>query len=208
MPAPSTSDLTTYLSTLGVTAPAAIDEAAILASVTDELEMLTGRIKFQGDSTLSSVQYTLTWPQGQNVILPILNAHDVDEVRINYQGAGTGQPLTEMMDYELIPENAYAKVVPYDAIRFLGTPSTSPGSILVTCKLGVAANMPQDVFNAILARSAAQVVLQIAGVSGSVADEKQGDRAVKFDLTQGRATIDRLMAEFNACVKRWKKMWL
>lgn len=207
MAAPTASDLTTYLSTLGVTANAGIDEDAILAAVTAELEQRTGRSKFQGDASATAIRYTIDYPFGQVLRLEINDCWTVSEVRTGYTGvSGSGTVLTEYEGYTHFPQNHAQRGLPIEAIDFITCPSTAPGSILITGKLGVASSMPSDVFQAILARAAAQVIMQQSGESGSVSEQRQGDRQVRFDTTAGRDTVSRLINQFDMAVTRWAKV--
>jgi hypothetical protein len=204
---PSTTDLTTYLTSIGVTAPAAVDEQGILNAVTAELEQRTGRTKFEGDSQLTEVRYTLPWPQGESVILEIRDVWELSEVRTGWTGAvDSGTLLTEYTDFEVLPMQYELRNLPIEAIKFRYCPTTEPGAIMVKGKLGVQQTMPRDVFNAILAKAAAQVLTQIAGAEGSITDQKQGDRQVKFGTSDGQSTIQRLQREFDLCVSRWVKV--
>jgi hypothetical protein len=206
MPNPTPTDLTNYLITLGVTAISQIDEQGIIDATIAELERLTGRNKFQGDAGSTAVRYTLPWPQGQNVILEIADCWTISEIRVGYTGtAGTGTVLTEYEGFEHLPFNHSTRGWPIEAIKFINCPSTNPGAILITGKLGVASTMPQDVFNGILAGAAAQVLKQQAGAEGSVSDQKQGDRSVKFNTADGQSTYQRLKNEFDMMVTRWIK---
>lgn len=206
MAVPTTSDLTTFLTSIGVTAPAAIDEAVILATATAEFEQRTGRRKFEGDSAATGTRYTLPWPQGKNVILQISDVWNSPTVTINYTGVGTGLTLTEWTDYEHLPVNHANSGLPVEAIRFVDCPNLDPGGILITGKLGYASSMPSDVFQAILSRAAALVLTQMAGQSGSISDQKQGDRQVRFGQEDGRGTIDRLNTAFNETASRYLKV--
>lgn len=204
---PTTSDLTTYLTSMGITAAAEIDEQAIIDSAIAELEAMTGRKKFQGDATNTAIRYSLPWPQGKNVVLPIQDCWSLFEVRINYTGtSGTGTVLTEYDDFTHVPLLHAQNGGPIEAIQFSNAYSLEPGSILITGKLGYASSMPQDVFNAVLARCAAQVVKQSAGASGNASMEKQGDRQVQYGMEAGQSTYDRLMQEFTNAVSRYLKV--
>jgi hypothetical protein len=66
--------------------------------------------------------------------------------------------------------------------------------------------MPSDVFQAILSRAAALVLTQMAGQYGSISDQKQGDRQVKFSTETNRSTIDRLNNTFNETASRYLKV--
>lgn len=207
MPNPTPSDLTTYLTTLGVTAISGIDEQGIIDATIAELEQRTGRTKFQGDATTTALRYTIDYPFGQVLRLEIRDCWEVTEVRTGYTGTGgTGTVLTEYDGFTYFPQNHAQRGLPIEAITFLGRVSTEPGSILITGKLGVASSMPSDVFQAILARAAAQVIMQQAGESGSVSEQKQGDRSVKFDTKEGQDTVSRLMHQFDMAVTRWAKV--
>jgi hypothetical protein len=206
MAVPTTGDLTTFLTSIGVTAPAAVDEAVILATATAEFEARTGRRKFEGDSAATAVRYTLQWPQGANVQLQISDVWAAPTVTTGYSGTGTGTALTEYTHYELLPLNWSTIGRPVEAIRFNDTPSIDSGAILVNAKLGYAQTMPSDVFQAILSKAAALVLTQMAGESGSVSDQKQGDRQVRYGQEAGRATIDRLTNAFEQTVSRYIKV--
>lgn len=203
---PTPTDLTNYLLTIGVTPISQIDEQGIIDATIAEFERLTGRRKYQGDSGTTAVRYTLPYPFGENIILEIEDCWEVTEVRSGYNGtAGTGTVLTEYEDFLFLPMNYTQRALPVEAIRFLTYADTAPGAILITGKLGVASTMPQDVFNAILAGAAAQVLIQQAGESGTITEQKQGDRQVKFG-SGSDSTIARLQAQFNHAVTRWLKM--
>jgi hypothetical protein len=206
MAVPTTGDLTTFLTSIGVTAPASVDESVILATATAEFEARTGRRKFEGDSAATAVRYTLQWPQGKNIILEIQDVWAAPSVTTRYSGVGTGTLLTEYTDYELLPLNWATRVRPIEAIRFIYTQDTRPGAILVDGKLGFASSMPSDVFQAILSRAAALVLTQMAGQYGSISDQKQGDRQVKFSTEKDRSTIDRLTNAFEQTVSRYIKV--
>jgi len=203
---PTTTDLTNYLLTIGVTPAGTTQLQNIIDATIAEIERLTGRNKFQGDAGSTAVRYTLPWPQGQNVILEIADCWTVSEVRVGYTGtAGTGTVLTEYEGFEHLPFNHSTRGWPIEAIKFINCPSTNPGAILITGKLGVASTMPQDVFNSILAGAAAQVLKQQAGAEGSLSDQRQGDRSVNFNTADGQSTYQRLMNEFDMTVTRWIK---
>lgn len=203
---PTTTDLTNFLASIGVTPAGTTQLQNIIDATIAELERLTGRNKYQGDSDSTAVRYTLPWPQGQNVILEIADCWSVSEVRVGYTGtAGTGTVLTEYEGFEHLPFNHSTRGWPVEAIKFINCPPLTPGGILITGKLGVASTMPQDVFNGILAGAAAQVLKQQAGAEGSITEQKQGDRSVKFNTADGQSTYQRLVSEFNMMVTRWIK---
>ena len=205
MPNPTPTDLTNYLSTIGVTPVAAVDEQGIIDATIAEFERRTGRRKYQGDSGTTAVRYTIPYPYGQSILLEIEDCWEVTEVRSGYNGtAGTGTVLTEWTDFEFLPMQYAQRRLPVEAIRFLNYADARPGSVLVTGKLGVASSMPQDVFNAILAGAAAQIIIQQSGESGSVSEQKQGDRQVKFG-SGSDSTVSRLQSEFDRAAMRWIK---
>ncbi|NBW10351.1 MAG: hypothetical protein EBR82_20210 [Caulobacteraceae bacterium] len=206
MAAPTTTDLTNFLTTIGVTASASADLSALLTSATQEFELRTGRRKYQGDAGTTAIRYTLPWPTGKYIRLVISDCWAISEVRINYSGAGTGTVLTEWDDFIHWPEDHAQKNAPVEEIRFERVPTTEPGSILVTGKLGYASSMPAAVFEAIVCRAASQLIIQQSGTSGAISEEKQGDRSVKYSLEAGRATTDELRKKFEQVVSRYLKV--
>jgi hypothetical protein len=206
MAAPTTTDLTNFLTTIGVTASGSADLSALLNSATLEFETRTGRQKYQGDTGVTAVRYTIPALQGNSVRLTIADCWAITEVRTNYSGAGTGVVLTEYTDYIHRPDGHTQKKQPIEAIQFVYMPSIEPGSILITGKLGYASDMPADVFQAILSRAASQLLIQQAGESATVAEEKQGDRSVKYGSEAGRGTIDRLQKVFDLTASRYTKV--
>lgn len=208
MAIPVGTDVETFLTGMGVTVPAEVDLDSLVTSAILEFESRTGRKKFQGDATATAVRYTLPWPMGGQVRLPIADCWAVSEVRTGYKGSGTGTVLIEYTDFQHLPLNHTQSSRPIEGIQFVYAPSTGPGEILITGKLGYAATMPTDVFGAIVSNAAANALIQIAGPSGSVAQQKQGDRQITYGQEAGRATIDRLMAEFDRVASRYLKVTL
>jgi len=206
MPAPTTGNLTSFLTTIGVTASGSADLAALLNSATLEFETRTGRQKYQGDTGTTAVRYTVPLLQGNIVRLTIADCWAITEVRINYSGAGTGVVLTEYTDFIYRPDGYTQKRRPIEAIQFVYMPSIEPGSILITGKLGYAADMPADVFEAILSGAAAQLMTQQAGDSGTITEEKNGDRSVKYGTEADQGTIDRLQRVFDQTASRYTKV--
>lgn len=205
MAAPTTTDLTNFLTTIGVTPSSSADLSALLTSATQEFEERTGRQKYQGDSTTTAIRYTLPWPTGKNIRLVIADCWAITEVRNNYSGSGTGTALSEFDDYMLRPEGYTQLARPVEYIDFITLPSTLPGSILVTGKLGYASTMPAAVFEAIVCRAALQLLTQQAGESGTITDEKLGDRSVKYGSGE-ESTIKRLQGVFDRAVSRYTKV--
>jgi hypothetical protein len=202
---PVGTDVQTFLTGMGVTVPAEVDLDSLTTSAILEFESRTGRQKYQGDATTTAVRYTLPWPMGARVILPIADVWTLTEVRTGYKGAGTGTVLTEYTDYQTWPLNGNLSGRPVEAIEFVYTPSTWPGEILITGKLGYASAMPDDVFGAIVNNAAANALIQVAGPSGSAIEQKQGDRSIKYGDKE-QATINRLMAEFDRVADRYMKV--
>ena len=206
---PEESDLTTYLATLGITSVAGYALDDMIMSAIREFEARTGRLKLQGDADASNVRYTITGPTGKYVLLEIFDTYDVDDVYTGWNGS-TGTQLTEDTDYILLPENASILGVPVEAIRFLTYPTTTPRSIKVGGKLGYAAELPQDVFDAILARASVIFLTQQAGTKGQVASKKQGDRAISYVQASGESssgipgdTLNRLENQWERCISRY-----
>jgi hypothetical protein len=206
MAAPVAADLTAFMTGMGVTLPASVDEDGLLAAATLEFENRTGRKKYQGDATTTAIRYTLPWPQGALIRLTINDVWALTEVRTGYTASGTGKVLEEYTDYLVSPPNPSTIGRPVEGIIFRYAPPTNPGEILITGKLGYASSMPSDVFVAIIHNAAANALIQIAGASGSKSEEKQGDRAIKYGQESGRGTIDRLMSEFDRVVSRYVKV--
>jgi hypothetical protein len=205
MATPTGSDVTAFIEAMGATVPSGIDTSDLVVAATLEFERRTGRVKYEGDSSTTAVRYTLPWPQGANVILPIQDCWTVTEVRTGYTGAGTGTVLTEYTDFEYLPKNRPQTKQPIEAVRFVYTPTTAPGQILVTGKLGFAQTMPADVFSAIVANASANALIQMAGVSGTTTEEKQGDRSIKYG-SGAESTISRLMGEFDRTAARYMRV--
>ena len=203
MAAPTTTDLTNFLTTIGVTASGSADLSSLLTSATQEFEEKTGRQKFEGDSSTTAIRYTLPMPTGKSIRLVIADCWAITEVRTFYSGSGTGTVLAEYDDYMARPYQ-YAQISrPVEAIDFVTLPSVQPGSILITGKLGYASSMPKSVFEAILSRAASQLLIQQAGESGTVAEEKQGDRNVKYSTDD---TVTRFRGVFDRAVARYMKV--
>jgi hypothetical protein len=205
MPAPTTGNLTSFLTTIGVTASGSADLSALLNSATLEFETRTGRQKYQGDTGVTAVRYTIPALQGNSVRLTIADCWAITEVRTNYSGGSTGVVLTEYTDFIHRPDGHTQKKRPIEAIQFVYMPSIEPGSILITGKLGYASDMPADVFEAILSGAAAQLMTQQAGESGTITDEKNGDRSVKYSGDQN-STIQRLQSVFDLTASRYTKV--
>jgi hypothetical protein len=205
MAAPTTTDFTNFLAVIGVTASGSAVLATILADATQEFEERTGRQKYEGDSATTAVRYTLPWPQGKSVLLTIADCWTITEVRVDYSGAGTGTALTEWDDYVLRPTGYAQKSRPVEAIQFQNLPSTKAGSILITGKLGYASSMPSAVFEAILCRASAMLIERQAGESGTITEEKNADRSVKYSSAE-ESTRNRLIATFNSAVSRYTKV--
>lgn len=202
---PTGTDVQTFLTGMGITAPGSVDLDGLASSAILEFESRTGRQKYEGDATTTAVRYTLPWPVGRRIILPIADVWALTEVRTGYKGAGTGTVLTDYTDYLTHPQNSSLSGRPVEAIEFVYTPDLSPGAILITGKLGYAATMPDDVFGAIVNNAAANALIQIAGASGLVTEQKQGDRSVKYGDKE-QSTINRLMAEFDRVASRYLKV--
>lgn len=206
MPAPTTTNLTSFLTTIGVTASGSADLTALLASATLEFETRTGRQKYQGDAGTTAVRYTIPPLQGNSVRLTIADCWAITEIKVNYSGGSTGKVLTEYDDFIYRPDGYTQKRRPIEAIQFVHMPSIEPGSILVTGKLGYASDMPTDVFEAILSGAAAQLMIQQAGESGSVTEEKNGDRSVKYGAGNDLGTVERLQKVFDTTASRYIKV--
>ena len=207
MPVPTTTDLTTYLAAMDLVPAAGINEQGIIDGAIETFQQITGRVNYQGATTATENRFTLDYPFGRDVVLDFrFDFWAITEVRVGYTGvSGSGQVLTDWVDFEYLPQNNLVRGWPYEAIRFHSYASSERGSVLITGKIGVAQEMPQDVFNAILAYSAAMVIRQSAGVSGSVSEQKQGDRTVKYNMTDGKDTVSELMKEFNQVATKWKR---
>lgn len=207
MAIPVGTDVETFLSGMGVAVPTDVDLDSLVTSAILEFESRTGRQKLEGDAGATAVRYTLPWPMGGHVRLPIADVWTLTEVRTGYKGSGTGTVLAEYTDYVTLPLNGNLAGRPVEGIQFVYTPSTGPGEILITGKLGYAATMPTDIFGAIVSNAAANALIQIAGPSGSALEQKQGDRSIKYG-DKDQSTINRLMAEFDRVASRYLKVTL
>lgn len=198
---PTDAELAAFLTSSGL----ATTETAVkgmAAAAATEWEAETGWRPFRAADSAATYAYDApAHGQWLDLDAPFLT---VTEVKVGVtldDPAGTVLTLDE--DYYLPRYQA-----PYERIQFACRFLRHPKSIRVTGRKGYCIDLPDDVYQAILARAASNASVMVQGAAGPVRRIEQGPVKYEFDLTSGRGQADRWDAQFARTVARYKRITL
>lgn len=188
---PTTNEVNTYLAGLGITAPAGLTVATVLAAAIQEWEQAVGVTPW-----LAPAATTLTLsPKGEHSI-HIPPCADVDSVTLS------DVLLVADTAYFLRPDLALANNRPITYIEFRDRVTGDSDSLEIVGRWGYQTTIFEEVWQLVLdltvskVLEAAQmkaVLAQSVAAAGAVVEVKQENVTVKYDSTAGRS--------FTAAVK-------
>lgn len=192
---PDAADLSAFLASLGVTVTAALTAqlpAAAAASVS-AWETATKRRPFVASATGTPVLRRFDPPTFHSdgvstLYLPDLLAQE--DITVGYQPSGsTLTTWTEGTDYCFGPVNAAADGLPYEWLEIYRHRWTQPlgaslrNSLRITGRWGYAAEVPDDVWYALLGRGFYHVFAAVRqGATGGVLSIEDADRKISFGI--------------------------
>lgn len=210
----SNTDLATYLTGLGFTAPSGITVADEITAAVDQWEKDTRWDPWDEDA---STTLYLT-PNDQDTIFLPKPFTAITEVKsgVNVPLSIAGTVLTEgsaWFPLSVIPGDT---TKPIYAIRFSSRQSGAVDSISVTGTPGYQATIDQRVWQAVRDLAAALIIekaqikaaaaLSIAG-AGALTEIKQENVTLKFDGSEMAGTAARLRSSYDSAVKVYKRMF-
>lgn len=204
MPAtfPNTSDVTSFLTVLGISIPGGYDVSLELQAVIDQVEEITGWRPFLKGATDQTRKFDPAFsiaggpmiPNG-GVILPLRGGLlECTSVKIG------SRTLTRNTEYWTEPSH----MSPWTRIRFNTIYWSKPQMIEITGKWGYSETIPADLFVAIRDLTAYQILSNIKAnqVMSGIESWKEGDVTENFSANQIEITLKAKQAAFEqACMK-------
>jgi hypothetical protein len=166
---PTGTDVTTLLTSLGLTVPSGYDLNDFATGAKEQWESLCGYTPFLQDASATARDFdppgtspsARSFGQYGGLRILLLRAGIVNQAAITSVVA-SGQTLVNGTDYRIAPLNASANKKPYSRIEFNVPIYGQASSIVVTARWGAYASLPQEVFNAIRRQAAADFAMDRA----------------------------------------------
>lgn len=197
---PTAADLTAFIESGGLTADAALVDAAIGAGIA-AFEEEVGRKMLAG---AAETRY-FDPPQTRDGILTLDDDLATAPSAVSYQPQGASpQALVALTDYILLPDNAFARGKPVTRIRFLKRWWAPYGwgllrSLSITARFGYGTEIPDDAWFAMLVGGVRWLVdMQVIAITGFVQSRKEAD----VDESYGGALKKDLMDSWNSLFMR------
>lgn len=133
----------------------------------------------------------------------------VTSVTVGVSPTFAGTTLTPDSEYRLYPRNATLKAHPYTQIELLFRPARHSEKtwIEVVGKRGYAANVPSQVFNAILQKASSILAVQIAqSVTGGLIEWAEAGVRERYPTQAMGAFIDRLGSNSTLALAPYRRM--
>lgn len=195
---PTATDLQTYVTDSGLTAPTNFDFQSKVDSAVKEWEERTGWFPFlaqKGDETFKLDQTDRgwgwgtgwgyfgggfgTWRAGTRILDLECGVLSITSMSIN------GVYLKEGCDYRLLPLNARRQGWPFTCIDFMGYSFAwsiaGASEVTIVARCGFCTELPADAWQAILRRAFAEAVPQLSmNISGGLLERRRGDEQQRF----------------------------
>lgn len=198
---PAPADLTNRLTALGSSLPTGLTAAEVLDRAAEEWERRTKWKPFLAESSDST-----TWFDYVGGQLDLRGGYvSFTSVTVNVDSSYPGDVLTLNEQWFPLPSHAPSVERPYTEIGFDVSPVRLARSIKVVGKRGYSATIPFDAWEAVLDWAVRYVLTFSAGVQGQVTEFQQDTVRKKFSSSQGDGTLDRLKANFERAVGRYKR---
>jgi len=199
---PTSTELTTYATGMGVTVPTGAVLADYLAAAIAEWEDATGWRPFLG----ALVATTRRYDAPGSYLLDLRGGFtSITGVSVGLSSGDTdGSALTEGTHYWPWPEDAPSRRRPYWGIKFADAQHGWPQSIAVTGRRGFYPTIEEDAFLAVQNRAMMMILRQSTGAIGSATKIKQGP--VEFTFGEGKSAAEVLDAQFNETVDRYRRL--
>lgn len=218
MSAPTATDLQALLTAAGLwnTAYAGLTAGYIAGAIT-QFETDTGRIPFITSGSDSVLYFNPPGDTSQQSANTVRGGEKILELSVPFvsisaiaTGVTTDTPAGQSVDIartvEYGPDNYSIKGLPIEWIRFAFQVWGWPRSIMITGHAGSYADWPDDAFQAVVAKAAADLLTTVLGqITGGVTSWTEAD--IKEDFGGGKVLstmVDLYSGMYDKCVDRYR----